>query len=59
MLLELTLYLIIGFSCLVFTKPSSAKVMLKDILFVLFWPYFILLKYVEYIDEAKQNSRKK
>jgi hypothetical protein len=59
MLLELTLYLIIGFSCLVLTQASSSKEMLKNILFVFFWPYFILLKYVKYIDEAKQNSRKR
>ncbi|MGM0902903.1 MAG: hypothetical protein ACQEXB_17620 [Bacillota bacterium] len=59
MLLELTLYLIIGFFCLLLTKSTSPKEILNNVLFVLFWPYFVLLKYVEFIDKAKQGSRKK
>jgi hypothetical protein len=59
MLLELTLYLLIGFIGLFFSKANSRKEIKKGIIFVAFWPFFLLLKYVEFTDNAKRNSRKK
>ncbi|SEN40283.1 hypothetical protein SAMN05192533_112135 [Mesobacillus persicus] len=59
MLLELTLYLLIGFACLLVGKATTSKEIGHNILYVIFWPYFVLLKYIEYIDKAKRNSRKR
>ena len=59
MLLELTLYLLIGSACLLFSNATTLKEVLKNLLFVVFWPYFVLLKYVEYIDNAKKGSKKR
>ncbi|MBM4760917.1 hypothetical protein [Bacillus sp. B15-48] len=58
MLLELTLYLLIGFLGLLAFKAQSPRVFISDLRFVLCWPYYFLLKYVESIDDAKRNSRR-
>ncbi|KKK38754.1 hypothetical protein WQ57_07140 [Mesobacillus campisalis] len=57
MLLELTLYLLIGFMGLFLSKANSRREIKNGIVFVAFWPYFFLLKYVEFTDNAKRNSR--
>ena len=44
MLLELTLYLLIGFACLLVGKATTPKELGHNILYVVFWPYFVLLK---------------
>lgn len=59
MFFELTLYLLIGFVGLLIFKALSPKEFAQDILFVVFWPYYFLLKYVESIDHAKKNRRGK
>jgi hypothetical protein len=59
MLLELTLYLLIGCMGLYFSRINYRREIKKSIIFVLFWPFFLLLKYVEFTDNAKRNSRKK
>ncbi|MCM3668120.1 hypothetical protein M3181_03780 [Mesobacillus maritimus] len=59
MLLELTLYLLIGFVVLLFKEATTLREVGRSSLFVVFWPYFLLLKYVSYIDQAKQNSRRR
>ena len=59
MLLELTLYLLIGFACLLVGKATTPKELGHNFLYVVFWPYFVLLKYVELIEKAKRNSRRR
>jgi hypothetical protein len=59
LLLELTLYLLIGFTGLMIKKADSLKAVGMDLLIVLLWPFVLLLKYVDYIDTAKQKYKKK
>jgi hypothetical protein len=59
LLLELTLYLLIGFAGLMIKKADSVKAVGMDLLTVLLWPFVLLLKYVDYIDAAKQKYKKK
>lgn len=59
MLLELTLYLLIGFAGLFIKKADSLNTAGIDLLTVLLWPLVLLLKYVDYIDQAKRKYQKK
>jgi len=52
MFLELTLYLLVGLTGLFFIKVKSFTGFVKAILFVIFWPFYLLLKYVQIVDES-------
>ena len=56
MFLELTLYLLIGLTGLFFIKIQSVTDCMKAILFVIFWPFYVLLKYVQIVDEVKNSE---
>ena len=58
MVLQLTLYFLIGVICLFFSKFRSMNEWTKAILLVAFWPFYILLKYVESVDSAKKKDQK-
>lgn len=58
MLIEIALYLLIGFTGLLFFNSTSSKDFLQNLLMVLFWPYYFLLKYVELVDNTKRNRRR-
>lgn len=58
MLIEIALYLLIGFTGLLFFKSISSKDFLQNLLIVLFWPYYFLLRYVELVDNTKRNGRR-
>jgi len=47
MFLELTLYFLIGLTGLLFLKIQSFSGFVKAVLFVLFWPFYLLLEYVK------------
>lgn len=56
MIIEIALYLLIGFTGLLCIKASSINEVLKEVVMVIFWPYFILLKYVEMVDRVKKGE---
>ncbi|MCQ6277544.1 hypothetical protein JMM81_22055 [Bacillus sp. V3B] len=57
MLLGLAIYFLIGFTGLLFTKVHSLNELLKKFTFVTLWPFFLLLKYVEMIENMKKENR--
>jgi len=57
MILEWTLYFLIGLAGLFFIKIQSFGGWMKAVLFVIFWPFYILLKYVEMVDQVKSTSK--
>ena len=59
MFLELTLYLLVGLTGLFFIKVKSFTGFVKAILFVIFWPFYLLLKYVQIVDEVKAQHQLK
>ena len=59
MLLELTLYLLVGLTGLFFIKIQSFTGFAKAVLFVIFWPFYLLLKYVQIVDEVKAQHQLK
>ena len=56
MFLELTLYLLIGLTGLFSIKIQSVTGCVKAVLFVIFWPFYLLLKYVQIVDEVKNSE---
>ena len=59
MFLELTLYLLVGLTGLFFIKIQSFTGFVKAVLFVIFWPFYLLLKYVQIVDEVKTQHHLK
>ncbi len=58
MFLELTLYFLIGVTCLLFSKTRSLNQWKKAVVLVMFWPFYILLKYVECTDSVKNKDKR-
>ncbi|WP_191090838.1 hypothetical protein [Niallia endozanthoxylica] len=55
MLLQIALYLLIGFTVLWYLKAQPLKTILKEVYFVILWPFFLLLQFVELVDNVKRN----
>jgi hypothetical protein len=58
MFLKLTLYLLFGLISLFFIKIQTFADIVKAVLFVIFWPFYLLLKYVQIVDEVKNSGFK-
>ena len=59
MFLELTLYLLVGLTGVFFIKIQSFTGFVRAVLFVIFWPFYLLLKYVQIVDEVKTQHQLK
>jgi hypothetical protein len=57
MLLGISIYFLIGFIGLLFTKVHSVNELMKRLTLVILWPFFLLLKYVEMIEHIKKENR--
>ncbi|HEY4549332.1 MAG TPA: hypothetical protein VIG98_03540 [Bacillus sp. (in: firmicutes)] len=57
MFLELALYFLIGLTGLLFLKIQSFSGFVKAVLFVLFWPFYLLLEYIKMVDKAKKSTK--
>ena len=57
MFLELTLYFLIGLTGLFLFKIQSLSGFVKAVLFVLLWPFYLLLEYVKMVDKAKKSTK--
>lgn len=58
MFLKLTLYFVIGFIGMFFMNIHSFRGFVKAILLVIFWPFYLLLKYVEMVDQVKLSNQR-
>ena len=58
MFLELTLYFLIGLTFLRLSKFRFKHEWMKAVLVVILWPFYILLKYVECVDSAKNEAQR-
>lgn len=57
MLLGISIYFLMGFIGLLFTKVHSVNELMKKLTLVILWPFFLLLKYVEMIEHMKKENR--
>lgn len=53
--LQIALYLLIGFTILWFFKEQPLNTILKEINFVLLWPFILLLEFIELVDNVKRR----